>query len=195
LTCKSEQMEGLCFVKVEDGTRITDNSSQSPVPFLLERPRDVLSLELLLELEAVAAQEFDEREPADLVLVGKPAGVHESLELLGERVGHLDLQLLKLILAYLGLPGLDMPQIVGRLDAKPEAGSVAAKPPKAHRHLRRVGRAFGKNRVQHLPGDAELPRRLGNGEVECREHILAQDRTGMHELHSRWLLGGVLRYC
>ena len=33
LACKCEQMEGTCFVKVENGTRVTDNTSQSPAPF------------------------------------------------------------------------------------------------------------------------------------------------------------------
>jgi hypothetical protein len=68
---------------------------------------------------------------------------------------------------------LGVPQIVGRLHAKPEAGTVPTKPAKAHRHLRRDGRALGKDRMQHLTGDAKLPRRLGNGKIESREHVLA----------------------
>jgi hypothetical protein len=44
--------------------------------------------------------------------------------------------------------------------------------------------------MQHLPGDAELTRRLGNGEIERREHALAQDRAGVDGLHFEGLLGG-----
>lgn len=48
--------------------------------------------------------------------------------------------------------------------------------------------------MQHLPRDAELTRRFGDGEVERREHVLAQDRAGVDGLHLWGLLGGVFRY-
>lgn len=48
--------------------------------------------------------------------------------------------------------------------------------------------------MQHLPGDAELSRRLGNGSVERWEHVLAQNRAGVDGLHLGGLLGGVFRH-
>src|SRR5436305_1251153 len=97
--------------------------------------------------------------------------------------------MLRDLLNFVAQLPLGVPQIVRYLHTQPEPGAVAAKPPKAQRHLRRDSRAFGEDRMQHLPGDAELTRRLGNAEVERREYVLAQDRAGVDGLHLGGLLG------
>src|SRR4051794_54845 len=87
-----------------------------------------------------------------------------------------------------------MPQIMSSLHPEPEGGTVAAETPESHPHLRRDGGALGEDRVQHLPRDEQLPRRLGNGEIECREHVLTQDLARMGRLHLGWLIGAILRH-
>src|SRR5436309_2709940 len=80
------------------------------------------------------------------------------------------------------------------LQPEPKGGAVAAEAAESYSHLRRDSGALSENRVQHLPGDEQLPGRFRNGEIERRENVLTQNLARVDGLHFGGVFGAIFRH-
>jgi hypothetical protein len=74
---------------------------------------------------------------------------------------------------------LDVPEIVGLLQAKPVAGGDAGQSRQSGRHLRGDGGLGGKQAMQCRTGDTELACRLADRQPEAGQHAVVERCAGV----------------
>jgi hypothetical protein len=72
------------------------------------------------------------------------------------------------------------PQVVPRLQPRPQIRPVATKLSKSQRDSGRYGRRTGEDTMKRLPRHPQLSRRLTHREVERWEHVVPKYLAGMH---------------
>ena len=72
-----------------------------------------------------------------------------------------------------------MPQVVGGLQAQPQPRTVAAELAEPHGHLGRDRHLAGQDAVKRLTAHAQFLRRLDDTQVQCGQHVVAQNLARM----------------
>jgi len=77
-------------------------------------------------------------------------------------------------------------EIVFVLSDKPETRGHSAKPFKPHRHARSDRCPSGKDAIERLASDGEISSSLADGELQCRQNVVAQESAGVFWGVIRW---------
>lgn len=89
---------------------------------------------------------------------------------------------------------LGEPEVVGLLEPKPDACSVAAELSEADRHLGRDARGFRKDAMKRLAGHPQLPRRFADGQAERGKNVFPKDGSRVRRRASAAFSNQLLRH-